>query len=99
MRVKPSAAVAIAAIVGYLAVVFAVWLATGIKYDEVGDTVENVRKSVVLAVGLGSVYLIVVTLALGWWKPAMREPRKVQDLARAVATAMANRAAEGGGRI
>jgi len=77
MRVKPSAPIAIAAIVGYLAVVFAVWVATGIKYDEVGDTVENVQKSVVLAVGLGSVYLIVVTSALGWWKPAMREPRKV----------------------
>ena len=29
----------------------------------------------------------------------MREPRKVQDLANAVATAMANRATEGGGRI
>jgi hypothetical protein len=29
----------------------------------------------------------------------MREPRKVQDLAKAVATAMANRAAEFGGRV
>jgi membrane protease YdiL (CAAX protease family) len=77
MRIKPSALIAIAAIVGYLAVVFAVWVATGIEYDEVGDTVENVQKSVVLAVGLGAVYLIVVTSALGWWKPAMREPRKV----------------------
>jgi membrane protease YdiL (CAAX protease family) len=77
MRIKPSALTAIAAIVGYLAVVFAVWVATGIEYDEVGDTVENVQKSVVLAVGLGAVYLIVVTSALGWWKPAMREPRKV----------------------
>jgi membrane protease YdiL (CAAX protease family) len=77
MRIKPSALTAIAAIVGYLAVVFGVWVATGIEYDEVGDTVENVRKSVVLAIGLGAVYLIVVTSALGWWKPAMREPRKV----------------------
>jgi membrane protease YdiL (CAAX protease family) len=77
MRIKPSALTAIAAIVGYLAVVFGVWVATGVKYDDVGDTVENVRKSVVLAIGLGAVYLIVVTSALGWWKPAMREPRKV----------------------
>lgn len=77
MRVKPSALVAIAAIVGYLAVVFAVWAAAGLKYDDVGDTVENVRKGIVLAIGLGAVYLIVVTSVLGWWRPAMREPHKV----------------------
>jgi len=38
--------------------------------------VENVRKGVVLAVGLGAIYLIVVTTAFGWWKPAIHEPRK-----------------------
>ncbi len=77
MRVKPSATTAVAAILGYLVVVFAVWGLTGLDYDEVGDTVENVRKGVVLSVGLGAVYLIVVTTFLGWWKPAMNEPRRV----------------------
>jgi membrane protease YdiL (CAAX protease family) len=77
MRIKPSALTALAAILGYLVVVFGVWVATGLKYDEVGDTVENVQKGVVLAIGLGVVYLVIVTTALGWWKPAIHEPRKV----------------------
>jgi hypothetical protein len=77
MRVKPSPLSAIVAILGYMVVVFTVWGAVGLNYDEVGDTVENVQKGVVLAVGLGAVYLVVVTTFLGWWKPAIHEPRKV----------------------
>jgi membrane protease YdiL (CAAX protease family) len=77
MRVKPSALSAIVAILGYMAVVFSVWAAVGLDYDEVGDTVENVRKGVVLAIALGTVYLVIVTSVLGWWKPAIREPRRV----------------------
>lgn len=77
MRIKPSALTAVAAIVGYLALVFTVWAATGLKYDTVGDTLENVQKGIVLSVSLGAAYLAVVTSVLGWWKPAIREPRKV----------------------
>ena len=77
MRVKPSAISAIAAILGYMVVVFTVWAATGLKYDTVGDTLENVQKGIVLSISLGAVYLAVVTTALGWWKPAIHEPRKV----------------------
>jgi membrane protease YdiL (CAAX protease family) len=77
MRVKPSALSSIAAILGYMVVVFTVWAAVGLEYDEVGDTLENVQKGVVLAVALGAVYLVIVTTALGWWKPAILEPRKV----------------------
>jgi membrane protease YdiL (CAAX protease family) len=77
MRVKPSALSAIAAILGYMVMVFAVWIATGLKYDEVGDTLENVQKGIVLSMAVGAVYLIVVTTFLGWWKPAIHEPRRV----------------------
>ena len=77
IRVKPSALSSIAAIVGYMMVVFTVWAAVGMEYDEVGDTLENVQKGVVLAVALGAVYLVIVTTVLGWWKPALSEPRKV----------------------
>ncbi|MGZ5302357.1 MAG: hypothetical protein ACXWEJ_11135, partial [Actinomycetota bacterium] len=58
---KPSALSAIAAILGYMVVVFSVWAAVGMEYDEVGDTVENVREGIVLAVALGAVYLVIVT--------------------------------------
>jgi membrane protease YdiL (CAAX protease family) len=77
MRIKPSVPVAIAVIIGYLVVVFIVWGITGLDYDEIGDTVENVRKGIVLSVGLGALYLAIVTTVLGWWKPAIHEPRKV----------------------
>lgn len=77
MRVKPSPLAAIVAILGYMVVVFSVWAAVGLDYDEVGDTLENVQKGVVLAVALGAVYLVVATTFLGWWKPAIREPRRV----------------------
>lgn len=77
MRVRPSPLSAIAAILGYTVVVFTVWAVTGLEYDEVGDTVENVQKGVVLSMVAGAAYLAVVTTALGWWKPALREPRRV----------------------
>jgi hypothetical protein len=77
VRVKPSALSSLLAILGYMVVVFSVWGAVGMEYDEVGDTLESVQKGVVLAVAFGAVYLIIVTTWLGWWKPAIREPRKV----------------------
>jgi membrane protease YdiL (CAAX protease family) len=77
MRVKPSALTAILAVLGYLVVVFAVWMVTDLDYDAIGDTVENVRDGIVLSVGAGVVYLVVITTALGWWKPAIREPHRV----------------------
>ena len=77
MRVKPSALTAVVAILGYTVAVFAVWGATGLKYDEVGDTLENVQKGIVLSMVVGAGYLIAVTTLLGWWKSAIHEPRKV----------------------
>jgi cytochrome bd-type quinol oxidase subunit 2 len=78
MRVKPSLVTGILVMLGYLVVVFAVWAAVGLKYDQVGDTVDNVRKGVTLAMALGTVYVAVVTSVLGWWKPALREPRRAR---------------------
>jgi membrane protease YdiL (CAAX protease family) len=77
MRVKPSALSAIAAILGYMVVVFTVWAITGLEYDEVGDTLENVQKGIVLSMVVGAAYLVLVTTFLGWWKPAIHEPRRV----------------------
>lgn len=77
MRVKPTALTAILAILGYLVVVFTAWAVTGLQYDAVDDSVENVRNGITIAVGLGAVYLALATTFLGWWRPAMREPRRV----------------------
>lgn len=76
MRARPSAALALLIYAGYLAVVFTVWVVVDVDYDTVSDTVENVRSGIVLAIGLGAAYLAVVTTALGWWRPALREPHR-----------------------
>ena len=76
MRVKPSLAVGLLLFVGYAVVVDVVWKIAGVNYDTIGDSVENVRAAIPLAVGVGAVYLIVVTSRLGWWKPAMREAHR-----------------------
>jgi uncharacterized protein len=77
MRVKPSLPKGLLVLVGYLAVVFTVWIATDIDYDTIGDSVENVREAVTLAMFCGLIYLVIVVSALGWWKPALREARRV----------------------
>ena len=77
MRVKPSALSSLVAIAGYMVVVFTVWIVTGLKYDEIGDTLANVQKGIVLSMALGAAYLIAVTTFMGWWRPAIQEPRKV----------------------
>lgn len=77
MRVKPSASTAIVAIAGYMIVVFTAWAFTGLEYDEVGDSVSNLQKGMVLSIAAGAVYLAIATTVMGWWKPAIHEPRKV----------------------
>ena len=77
MKVKPSLGVAIGVLFGYLAVVFASWIITDVDYDTIADSVENVRNAVTISMAVGFVYLVIVVSALGWWKPAMREPRRV----------------------
>jgi membrane protease YdiL (CAAX protease family) len=76
VRQKPTLLKGLLVLFGYLVVVFVVWGAVGMKYDEVGDSVDNVRKAVTLAMALGAVYVVVVTSVLGWWKPALREARR-----------------------
>lgn len=76
MKVTPSLPKGLAVLVGYLAVVFAVWIVTDVDYDTIGDSIENVRNAVTFAMAAGLVYLVVVVSVLGWWKPALREPRR-----------------------
>lgn len=76
MRVKPSLLKGIAVLLGYLAIVFTVWAVTGTDYDTIGDRVENVRNAVTIAMACGVVFIVAVVSALGWWKPALREPRR-----------------------
>ncbi len=80
MKVTPSLGKGVAVLLGYLAVVFTVWLVTGVDYDTIGDSIGGVRDAVVLAMAAGLVYLVIVVSVLGWWTPAMREPRRAHHV-------------------
>lgn len=76
MRVKPSLWTGLLVLLGYLAVVFTVWIATDVDYDTVGDSVENVRNAITIAMACGAVYIVIVVSILGWWKPSLREAKR-----------------------
>lgn len=73
MKVTPSLLKGVSVLLGYLAVVFTVWIVTDVDYDTIGDSVGNVRDAVTIAMACGVVYVVIVTSILGWWKPALRE--------------------------
>ena len=74
MRRKPSTAISIVLFVVYIAIIFAFWSAKDFKYDEVSDTVDNVKNGVVIPVGVGALFLALAATVLGWWGPAIKEP-------------------------
>lgn len=45
----------------------------GLDYDAVGDTTSTVMKGIVIPIGLGAVFMAIITSYLGWWRPAIRE--------------------------
>ena len=73
MRVQPRPIVGVAIFVVY-AVIFSIgFLASGVDYDQVADTTNNVVKAVVIPVGIGALVLLLVTYFLGWWRPVFRD--------------------------
>jgi uncharacterized protein len=77
MRKAPSPLIGVLAALGYVAIVAGLWAVFGLDYETVADTSGNIVKGIVVPIGLGAVYLIGLTSWLGWWKPAIREERRV----------------------
>jgi len=76
MRVQPRPMVGIAIFVAY-AVIFSIgFLASGIDYDQAGDTTSNVVKAIVIPVGIGALVLLLLTYYLGWWRPVFRDEER-----------------------
>ena len=75
---KPTLWLALLVFVGYLGVVIGANLVFA-SYFDFGDVVtsaEHTRDGVFLPVLCASIYLTVVTTMLGWWRPALFEPRR-----------------------
>ena len=77
MRKAPSPLIGVLAAIGYMAIVAGLWAVLGLDYETVADTSGNIVKGIIVPIGLGAVYLIGLTSWLGWWKPAIREERRV----------------------
>lgn len=77
VRRKPSTAVSIVLFAIYIAIIFAFWSAKDFKYDEVSDTLDNVKNGVVFPVGVGALFLALAATVLGWWGPAIKEPLSI----------------------
>jgi hypothetical protein len=84
VRVTPSLKTALLVFAGYLLVVVAAGqlFAGDASFSDVAASAENTRDLVALPVGCAAIYLTVVATVLGWWRPAMLEPRRRVALPR-----------------
>jgi membrane protease YdiL (CAAX protease family) len=73
VRVQPRPIVGLAIFVVYAAIFSIGFLASGVDYDQVGDTTSNVIKAIVIPVGIGALALLLLTYFLGWWRPVFRD--------------------------
>ncbi|MGO4299055.1 CPBP family intramembrane glutamic endopeptidase [Leifsonia sp. RAF41] len=73
MRVSPRPWIGIAVWVGYVVIVTVVGALSGVGYNNIGDSAETLFRSAGLFLGIGAVYLVIVTTILGWWRPALFE--------------------------
>jgi membrane protease YdiL (CAAX protease family) len=75
---QPNALGAFLVFIGYIAVIVIVnrIVANDFDFGQLGASAANTRDGVVIPVFSATVYLVVVTSMLGWWRPAMFEPAK-----------------------
>jgi membrane protease YdiL (CAAX protease family) len=83
-RVPASTKTALLVFLGYLVVLFVAgrFFAGDAEYGDVAESAENTRDMVALPVACAAVYLTIVTSVLGWWRPAIFEPRRRAPLAK-----------------
>ncbi|MFZ0530475.1 MAG: hypothetical protein WAL91_08065, partial [Propionicimonas sp.] len=75
MRVRPTAFIAVAIAVIYMAIVSLVWWATGLDYLKIAESPTTLLLGVVVPIGAGGVFLAIAASVLGWWHPALFEKR------------------------
>ncbi len=78
MRVQPSVKVGIALAVGYTALFGILVKMSGVGYDDITATADNALKGLVIPMTVVTAVLLIVTSIFGWWKPVLREKKRVK---------------------
>ncbi|MCK8468702.1 CPBP family intramembrane metalloprotease [Microbacterium sp. KSW4-16] len=73
LRVRPRVWIGFAIWIAYVLVVFGVQVASGIPYDEWGDSGSNLFLGGGLSLIVATILLAITTSVLGWWRPALFE--------------------------
>lgn len=78
MRIKPSALIGVGIWLLYAVIVIAIQLASGIPYEEMGDSTANMLRSSILSLAVGAVVIALLGWWLGWWGAAMRDEHRTR---------------------
>jgi membrane protease YdiL (CAAX protease family) len=73
MRVQPRPALAWLIGIGYALLFLGLEVVMGVGYDEIAASTGNIIRGMVVPLAVGSAVLAVLTTALGWWRPVLRE--------------------------
>jgi membrane protease YdiL (CAAX protease family) len=77
VRVQPSVRIGIALAIGYAALFGVLFKISGVGYDDLSASAENVRNAVVIPLTIIAIVLIALTTFFGWWKPVLRDKKRV----------------------
>jgi membrane protease YdiL (CAAX protease family) len=88
MRVRPSVGAGIGLAVAYMAVFGGLFKLSGVGYDDVTASADNMLKAVIIPVGVALLVFIVVTSIFGWWKPVIRDRQRAGGWVTAVPVVM-----------
>ncbi|MCK0116476.1 CPBP family intramembrane metalloprotease [Isoptericola sp. S6320L] len=77
LRVRPRVWLGLGLFVAYLAVFYAIWIVNGIDYARVGESEETLLRWYVAPLGGGLVVILVGLSVLGWWRPSLRDTKRL----------------------
>jgi len=80
-RVRPRVWVGVLAFLGYLAVFYTLFVVNGVDYVRIGASQETLLRWYVAPLTGGLIVVLVVVSAFGWWRPSLREERRLPKLA------------------
>ncbi|WP_375386768.1 lysostaphin resistance A-like protein [uncultured Microbacterium sp.] len=76
MRVTPRAWIGLMIWVGYVIIIIAVTLLSGVPFPDIGTSADSTWRGAVMDLAVAAVFLMIVASLLGWWRPALFERQR-----------------------